>query len=51
MREMHRVTEVITKVKNTALLTDGRFSGHSAGLAVGYLSPEAADKGTHCLYS
>lgn len=45
MREMHRVTEVITKVKNTALLTDGRFSGHSAGLAVGYLSPEAADKG------
>ena len=45
MREMHRVTEVLTKVGRTALITDGRFSGASAGLAIGYLSPEAAEEG------
>jgi len=29
----------------TALITDGRFSGASAGLAVGHISPEAAEGG------
>ena len=45
MREMHRVTEVLAKVGHTALITDGRYSGASGGLAIGYLSPEAADDG------
>jgi dihydroxy-acid dehydratase len=31
--------------KVCALLTDGRFSGGSAGLSIGHVSPEAADKG------
>jgi dihydroxy-acid dehydratase len=29
----------------TALITDGRFSGASAGLSVGHISPEAAEGG------
>jgi dihydroxy-acid dehydratase len=29
----------------TALVTDGRFSGASAGLSVGHISPEAAEGG------
>jgi len=45
MREMHRVTEVIKQVPNVALVTDGRFSGASAGLSIGYLCPEAAAGG------
>jgi dihydroxy-acid dehydratase len=45
MRELHRVTEVLKGVSNTALITDGRFSGASAGLSIGYLGPEAADGG------
>ena len=45
MREMHRATEVLVKLGRAAIVTDGRFSGASAGLAVGYLSPEAADGG------
>ncbi|MBP2658969.1 MAG: Dihydroxy-acid dehydratase [Firmicutes bacterium] len=45
MREMHRATEVIGKVGNVAIVTDGRFSGASGGLSIGYLSPEAAEKG------
>ncbi|MNE85345.1 Dihydroxy-acid dehydratase [compost metagenome] len=32
-----------------ALVTDGRFSGASAGLSIGYASPEAADGGTIAL--
>ncbi len=31
--------------KDCALLTDGRFSGGTAGLSIGHVSPEAADKG------
>jgi dihydroxy-acid dehydratase len=31
--------------KVCALLTDGRFSGGTAGLSIGHVSPEAADKG------
>lgn len=45
MREMHRATEVLNKIGRTAIITDGRFSGASSGLAVGYLSPEAAEGG------
>jgi dihydroxy-acid dehydratase len=41
MREMHRATEILGKIPNIAIITDGRFSGASAGLSVGYLSPEA----------
>jgi dihydroxy-acid dehydratase len=32
-----------------ALITDGRYSGASAGLSIGHLSPEAADKGALAL--
>lgn len=45
MREMHRITELIVRLNNVAVITDGRFSGASAGLSVGYLSPEAAAGG------
>lgn len=45
MRELHRATEVLNKLGRAAIVTDGRFSGASAGLAVGYLSPEAAEGG------
>ncbi len=45
MRELHRVTEVLRGVPGTALITDGRFSGASSGLSIGYLCPEAADGG------
>jgi dihydroxy-acid dehydratase len=45
MREMHRATEVIAKIPNVAIITDGRFSGASAGLSIGYLAPEAAEGG------
>lgn len=45
MRELHRITEVLKSVPNTALITDGRFSGASAGLSIGYLCPEAAAGG------
>ncbi|SEM95716.1 dihydroxy-acid dehydratase [Mesobacillus persicus] len=49
MRELHRCTEVLAKFKRAALITDGRFSGASAGLSIGYLSPEAAEGGTIAL--
>lgn len=45
MREMHRVTEMLKKFKRIAVITDGRFSGASGGLSIGYLSPEAAQGG------
>src|SRR6185437_14244715 len=45
MRELHRCTEVLGKFKSIALITDGRFSGASAGLSIGYVSPEAAEGG------
>jgi len=45
MRELHRVTEVLKRVPGTALITDGRFSGASAGLSIGYVCPEAAEGG------
>lgn len=46
MRELHRCTEILGKFKRVALITDGRFSGASAGLSIGYASPEAAEGGT-----
>lgn len=45
MKEMHRVTEILKKIPHTAVITDGRFSGASGGLSIGYLCPEAADGG------
>ncbi|WP_206155025.1 dihydroxy-acid dehydratase [Clostridium muellerianum] len=45
MRELHRVTEILKKIPNTAVITDGRFSGASGGLSVGYMCPEAAECG------
>lgn len=45
MRELHRLTEIIKRIGNVAVITDGRFSGASAGMAVGYLGPEAAEGG------
>jgi dihydroxy-acid dehydratase len=49
MRELHRCTEVLAKYKSIALITDGRFSGASAGLSIGYVSPEAAEGGNIAL--
>jgi dihydroxy-acid dehydratase len=49
MRELHRCTEILGKFKRVALITDGRFSGASAGLSIGYASPEAAEGGTIAL--
>jgi len=45
MRELHRLTEILALYPNTAIVTDGRFSGASAGLAIGYVTPEAAQGG------
>jgi dihydroxy-acid dehydratase len=35
--------------KKVALITDGRFSGGTAGLCLGHISPEAAEGGPLCL--
>ncbi|WP_432408715.1 dihydroxy-acid dehydratase [Wukongibacter sp. M2B1] len=49
MPEMFYTTEAISSDKelstSIALLTDGRFSGASRGLAIGHISPEAAEGG------
>lgn len=45
MKELHRVTEIMRGIPGSAVITDGRFSGASGGLSVGYLCPEAADGG------
>lgn len=42
MKELHRVTEIMKGIAGSAVITDGRFSGASGGLSVGYLCPEAA---------
>jgi dihydroxy-acid dehydratase len=49
MKELHRITEILKKIPNTAVITDGRFSGASGGLSIGYMCPEAADGGTIAL--
>lgn len=43
MKELHRVTEIMKGIPNSGVITDGRFSGASGGLSVGYLCPEAFD--------
>ena len=48
MREMLTPTAAIVGMglsKEVALVTDGRFSGATAGAAVGHISPEAAEGG------
>ncbi|MFT3820991.1 MAG: dihydroxy-acid dehydratase [Rubrivivax sp.] len=48
MQEMLKVTGLMKSVgldDRCGLITDGRFSGGSAGLSVGHLSPEAASGG------
>jgi dihydroxy-acid dehydratase len=48
MREMLTATSVLSGMGmdgKVALLTDGRFSGASRGVAVGHISPEAAARG------
>ena len=35
--------------KDTALITDGRFSGGTVGAAIGHVSPEAAEGGVIAL--
>jgi dihydroxy-acid dehydratase len=48
MQEMLKATGALAgrgMSLKTALITDGRFSGASAGLSVGHISPEAAEGG------
>jgi len=48
MREMLTPTAAIVGMglgKDVALITDGRFSGATAGAAIGHISPEAAEGG------
>jgi dihydroxy-acid dehydratase len=48
MREMLGVTALVYGQgmgEKVALITDGRFSGATRGLMVGYIGPEAADGG------
>jgi dihydroxy-acid dehydratase len=48
MQEMLYPTTFLKSVKldrYCALITDGRFSGGSAGLSIGHISPEAAERG------
>lgn len=48
MREMLMPTSLIVGMglwEEVALVTDGRFSGATRGLAVGHVSPEAAESG------
>lgn len=45
MREMQMITAIIVGsglAENTALVTDGRFSGSTRGPCIGHVSPEAA---------
>ncbi|MCS7111135.1 MAG: dihydroxy-acid dehydratase [Ignisphaera sp.] len=48
MREMLTATAILVGMgldRDVALVTDGRFSGATRGLAVGHVSPEAAEGG------
>ena len=52
MQEMLYPTSYLKSVhlgKECALVTDGRFSGGTAGLSIGHVSPEAAGGGTIAL--
>jgi len=49
MREMLTATSALSGMGmdgQVALLTDGRFSGATRGIAIGHISPEAAARGT-----
>ncbi|MCJ7806676.1 MAG: dihydroxy-acid dehydratase [Clostridia bacterium] len=42
MREMHMLSALLAGMENdTAVVTDGRFSGSSRGLCIGHIAPEA----------
>jgi dihydroxy-acid dehydratase len=48
MREMLGITALLYgqgSGESVALITDGRFSGATRGLCIGYVSPEAASEG------
>jgi len=47
MQEMLSLTAAVAgmKIKDVALITDGRFSGGTKGASVGHICPEAADGG------
>jgi dihydroxy-acid dehydratase len=52
MQEMLYPTSYLKSMgldKSCALITDGRFSGGTAGLSIGHISPEAASGGAICL--
>lgn len=49
MKELHRITEIMKSIPNSGIITDGRFSGASGGLSIGYLCPEAAVGGAIAL--
>ncbi|MEO4002170.1 dihydroxy-acid dehydratase [Mesorhizobium sp. CAU 1732] len=52
MQEMLKPTMTLKAKKldsSCALITDGRYSGASAGLSIGHISPEAANKGALAL--
>ncbi|MCL1142705.1 dihydroxy-acid dehydratase [Shewanella gaetbuli] len=52
MQEMLKPTMTLKAQKldsSCALVTDGRYSGASAGLSIGHVSPEAANKGALAL--
>jgi dihydroxy-acid dehydratase len=52
MQEMLKPTMSLKAQKiddSCALITDGRYSGATAGLSIGHVSPEAADKGALAL--
>ncbi len=45
MPELHLITEVAARVKDSVVITDGRYSGATGGPAIGYVSPEAQGGG------
>ena len=47
MQEMLSLTAAVAgmKIKDVALITDGRFSGGTKGASIGHICPEAADGG------
>ena len=52
MEETYQLTSALKYLewgKEVALVTDGRFSGGTAGACIGHVSPEAAEGGPICL--
>ena len=50
MKELHRITEIIKGIPQTAVITDGRFSGASGGPSLGYFCPAAGECGPIALW-